>query len=129
MHPIGEAARRSGVGVETIRDYEREGIVPKPGRAASGRRLYSAAEIARLRFVRRCRDLGFTMADVRTLSALAEERGAPCGEVRAIGSLQLQAVRAKIAARQDLAAATEALLAARGPDDAPCPLLARLFAD
>lgn len=59
MFTIGKASEQSGVNIETIRYYEREGIVPKPGRSAGGRRLYSSDEIAKLRFVRRCRDLGF----------------------------------------------------------------------
>ncbi len=65
MFAIGEASRRSGVSVETIRYYEREGITAKPGRAANGRRLYSDAEISELAFIKRCRDLGFSLPDVR----------------------------------------------------------------
>ncbi|NCQ25511.1 MAG: MerR family transcriptional regulator, partial [Roseovarius sp.] len=56
MIAIGEAARQSGVAIETIRYYERAGIVPKPGRGANGRRAYTPEDVARLRFVRRCRD-------------------------------------------------------------------------
>src|SRR3546814_10034854 len=73
MHSIGEAARQSGVTVETIRYYERERIVPPPDRSASGRRLYDPAGIMRLRFVRRCRDLGLSIADIRTLLVFRSE--------------------------------------------------------
>lgn len=59
MIAIGEASRRSGVSIETIRYYERAGIISKPCRTESGRRSYCEAEIAELRFIRRCRDLGF----------------------------------------------------------------------
>ena len=67
MLPIGDAARQSGVTIETIRYYEREGVVPPPDRSASGRRLYDAAGIARLRFIKRCRDLGFSLSVTKTL--------------------------------------------------------------
>ena len=66
MFTIGKASEQSGVNIETIRYYEREGIVPKPGRSAGGRRLYSSDEIAKLRFVRRCRDLGFPISNIQT---------------------------------------------------------------
>ncbi|MGB7242767.1 MAG: MerR family transcriptional regulator, partial [Sulfitobacter sp.] len=72
MFTIGKASEQSGVNVETIRYYEREGIVPKPGRSAGGRRLYSNDEIAKLRFVRRCRDLGFPIAIIQTFLSLTD---------------------------------------------------------
>ncbi|UWQ32382.1 MerR family transcriptional regulator [Leisingera sp. M527] len=70
MTAIGEASRQSGVSVETIRYYEREGIVPKPQRAPNNRRLYSARDVGRLRFLKRSRDLGFPLADAKTLLVL-----------------------------------------------------------
>ena len=83
MLSIGEASKRSGVHIETIRYYEREGILPPAERTASGRRCYDPQAIARLRFfVRRCRDLGFPMAEMRALLALTGEE-TPCAEATA----------------------------------------------
>src|SRR3546814_1278083 len=97
MHSIGEAARQSGVTVETIRYYERERIVPPPDRSASGRRLYDPAGIMRLRFVRRCRDLGLSIADIRTLLVFCEEGGNACSDVQAISERHLDEIRSRIA--------------------------------
>ncbi|MCD9150154.1 MerR family transcriptional regulator [Pseudophaeobacter flagellatus] len=72
MIAIGEASRQSGIGIETIRYYEREGIVPKPERAANNRRLYSVHDVGRLRLLKKCRDLGFPLADAKTLIDLSE---------------------------------------------------------
>ena len=65
MATIGEASRRSGINIETIRYYEREGVVPRPGRSASGRRVYTDDEVAVLAFVKRCRDMGFPLSACR----------------------------------------------------------------
>ncbi len=65
MFAIGKASELSGVNIETIRYYEREGIVAKPDRSAAGRRLYTRDGIAKLRFVKRCRDLGFRLRSYR----------------------------------------------------------------
>lgn len=97
MIAIGEAARQSGVSIETIRYYEREGIVPRPARAENGRRLYAPQDVQRLRFIRRCRDLGFTMAGARALMALSEGREADCALARSITLEHLGEVRRRIA--------------------------------
>jgi MerR family mercuric resistance operon transcriptional regulator len=86
MFAIGEASRQSGVGIETIRYYEREGIVPKAERTASGRRVYCRDAIARLRFIRRCRDHGFSIADSRTLMALRKDNDTACAEAMEVGA-------------------------------------------
>src|SRR3546814_16082892 len=93
MYAIGGAARKSGVTVETIRYYERGRIVPPPDRSASGRRLYDPAGIMRLRFVRRCRDLGLSIADIRTLLVFCEEGGNACSDVQAISERHLDAIQ------------------------------------
>jgi MerR family mercuric resistance operon transcriptional regulator len=130
MSTIGEAARDSGVAVETIRYYERAGIVPKPPRSRTGRRVYGAPEIARLRLIRRCRDLGFPLADARALLGMAESGPAPCGEFRAVAESHLAEVRRK---RDDLAALERALgelvRSCNGGPAAECPALRALLAD
>lgn len=127
MHAIGTAARLSGVSIETIRYYEREGIVPKPMRAGNGRRLYDDEAIARLRFVRRCRDLGFPLGDVTALLEMAgREQG--CADVRRLGEQQLKAVRAKIADLIRLESALKQLIEPCATPQAPCPAIQSLFA-
>ncbi|NHB76520.1 MerR family transcriptional regulator [Rhodobacter calidifons] len=128
MFPIGEAARQSGVAVETIRYYEREGIVPRPGRSASGRRLYARSEIDRLRFVRRCRDLGFPIAEVRALLALAEGQGT-CSEAGRIARAQGDAIRRRVKELLRLEAALADLASACETGVTDCAMLRQLMAD
>jgi MerR family mercuric resistance operon transcriptional regulator len=129
MYAIGEAARQSGVTIETIRYYEREGIVPPPDRSASGRRLYDTAGIARLRFVKRCRDLGFPIAEIRTLLVLSNADGNACSDVRGISERHLSDVRAKIADLTRLESALESLIEQCNRGERQCPALRRLFTD
>jgi DNA-binding transcriptional MerR regulator len=132
MQAIGTAARLSGVHIETIRYYERAGILPEAERAASGRRLYDAAAIARLRFVKRCRDLGFSLADIRSLLALVsgqESSEGACEQVRRIGIEHLSDVRAKLADLAQLESALTALLHQCDSDRTECPALRQLFDD
>ena len=128
MHPIGAAARLSGVNIETIRYYERDGVLPPALRSRSGRRLYDADGVARLRFVRRCRDLGIPLDDVRTLLALSDDRRA-CGDVKAIGERHLGEVRAKITDLRRLEAALVELIEPCDTLQSGCPALRTLFAD
>ena len=129
MYSIGEAARRSGVAVETIRYYERASVVPLPDRAASGRRLYDSAGIARLRFVKRCRDLGFSIEDIRTLLALSKPGSKACSDVKRIGEGHLRDVREKIADLTRLESALAEMVAECGEQKPECPVLRQLFAD
>lgn len=94
--PIGTLAKRTDVPVETIRYYEREGLLAKPERSRGGYRLYRAADAERLRFIRRARDLGFSLDEVRQLLGLAD-RTAPCDDVRTLASAHLSDVRARLA--------------------------------
>jgi MerR family mercuric resistance operon transcriptional regulator len=129
MFAIGEASRRSGVSVETIRYYEREGIVPEPGRTTNGRRVYSDAEIAQLRFIKRCRELGFGIADAKALLALSEGTDADCGKVHEVGTKHLANVRSKISELTRLEAALEELVANCRLGSASCPMLENLKGD
>src|ERR1700741_4507457 len=71
---IGTVAKRAGVPIDTIRYYEREGLLPEPLRRASGYRSYNESAISRLRFIRRAKDLGFTLDEIRDLLALSADR-------------------------------------------------------
>ena len=83
---IGHLASATGTRVETIRHYERIGLLPKPGRSASNYRAYSSSDARRLGFIRHARGLGFDIAEVRSLLALADEPDRDCAEVDAIAT-------------------------------------------
>src|SRR6059036_4052267 len=94
---IGVLATHTGTNIETIRYYERVGLLPTPARSAGGYRLYGTDHLKRLTFIRRARALGFSIDEVRTLLKLADERKRPCAEVRVVAGAHLRDVRAKIA--------------------------------
>jgi len=71
---IGDLAKRAGAGIDTARFYEREGLLPQPHRQASGYRQYQPSDVARLRFIRRAKALGFTLSEIRELLALSGRR-------------------------------------------------------
>jgi Cu(I)-responsive transcriptional regulator len=94
---IGEAAKAAGTGAETIRYYEKIGLLPKPARTSGNYRSYGVLEVARLTFIRRARELGFSLDHVRTLLSLSDDRGKSCGEVDEIARAHLETVEQKIA--------------------------------
>jgi len=95
---IGELSRRTGCNIETIRYYERISLLPAPARSAGHYRVYDTADVRRLAFIRRARELGFTLDEVRALLALsANDRQDTCAQVRELAAGHLAEVRAKIA--------------------------------
>ena len=92
---IGRIAARADVGIDTIRFYERRGLLPEPSRTESGYRLYPPATISRLNFIRRAKALGFSLDEIATLLAL-QDTGGPKAEVKAITHRKLEQVEAKI---------------------------------
>jgi MerR family mercuric resistance operon transcriptional regulator len=127
---IGELSRRTGCNIETIRYYERVCMLPPPPRSASRYRLYAAGDVHRLTFVRRARESGFSLDEVRALLALSVDTGREtCVEVRELAASHLADVRAKIA---DLRAMERALADAvrrcDAGDPAGCPLIDALSA-
>lgn len=99
---IGDLAKDSGVKVVTIRYYENIGLMPPPARSTGNYRRYSIAARQRLAFIRRCRDLGFTLNQVRELLALASEKSMPCAKVKRIATEHRAAVAEKLAALKQL---------------------------
>lgn len=93
---IGLVARRTGATVPTVRYYEEIGLLPAASRTASGQRSYDEATVRRLVFIRRCRDFGFSIDQVRELVGLVDEPDRPCVEVRDIAASHLQQVRRKL---------------------------------
>jgi DNA-binding transcriptional MerR regulator len=95
--PIGTLARRAGCSVPTIRYYEEIGLLPAAARSEAGRRVYGEAAVRRLAFVRRCRDFGFSIEQVRELAALIDHPERPCAEARDVAAVHLQQVRERLA--------------------------------
>lgn len=94
---IGEIAKATGTNVETVRYYERIGLLPRPERTSANYRSYAPSHIDRLSFIRHARGLGFDIADIRSLLDLADQPERDCGQVDRIASGHLQAVEKKIA--------------------------------
>ena len=109
MITIGKLSAATGVNVETIRYYERAGLVTPPARTEGNYRSYTEADVKRLRFIRRTRDLGFPVEQVRALLGISGQLGGDCGVVEAIATEHLVEVDRKIgdlqALRRELAAA------------------------
>lgn len=126
---IGLLAHRSGVHLETIRYYERVGLLDPPARTAAGHRRYGAAAVARLRFIRRARALGFPLDDVRDLLRLSarpagRSSAEACGEAEMIAARQLEAVRRRRAELQKVEAAlAETVAGCRSGGQGACPLI------
>lgn len=93
---IGKVANETGVGIETIRFYEREGLIPEPPRRDSGYRQYPPATIDRIRFIKRARDLGFTLAEIKELLGLSVGPNTTCADVKQKALEKMKTVDAKI---------------------------------
>ena len=93
---IGEAARVSGCHIETIRYYERAGLLLAPARTGSGYRHYSDAQVQRLRFITRGRELGFSLDEIRSLLALADDESLSCGDVDRLARHHLEEIRDRV---------------------------------
>lgn len=122
---IGELSKRTGCNIETVRYYERIGLLPIPGRGAGRYRLYDAADVRRLAFIRRARDLGFTLNAVRSLLILAGDgQDIACMEVRELAAGHLAAVRAKIADLQSMERVlTDAVQRCAAGERPGCPII------
>src|SRR5579872_4294701 len=127
---IGELSRRAGCNIETIRYYERVGLLPHPARSTARYRLYEEADIGRLVFVRRARELGFTLKQVCALLALAAGHGRDaCTEARELAAGNLAEVRAKIADLRALERVlSDAVRRCDAGEHAGCPVIATLSA-
>jgi DNA-binding transcriptional MerR regulator len=122
---IGELAQRAGVGIDTVRYYEREGLLPPPQRLASGYRVYAQDDVLRLRFVRRAKALGFTLPEIRDLLTLSSHRDDDMGGMKAAATAKLADVETKLAELARIRAGLE-LLVASCPGHgalAQCPIL------
>jgi MerR family mercuric resistance operon transcriptional regulator len=121
---VGDAARLSGVHLETIRYYERIRLIPPAGRGSGGRRLFTEAEVHRLGFIRQARDMGFSQDEVRALLALSAGEVVSCGEVKAIAERHLAATRRRLGDLRKLERLLAATVAQCSGGTAPvCPVI------
>ncbi|MBR1024729.1 helix-turn-helix domain-containing protein [Bradyrhizobium viridifuturi] len=123
-----ELARRTGANLETVRYYEKVGLLPPPPRTASGYRSYDGAHERRLGFVLRARELGFSLEEIRALLRLVDEREQPCAEARGLAATHLADVRAKITDLKRMERVLKDVVAQCGDGMRPdCPLIETLF--
>jgi Hg(II)-responsive transcriptional regulator len=125
---IGQLAKRAGVGVPTLRFYERKGLVAPPARRASGYRLYDREAELRVRFIRQAQELGFSLFEVSELLALRRNKSGSCADVRAKAAQKIAAIDAKLKNLRQIRRALSELVDAC-PGDAPraeCPILEAL---
>ena len=125
---IGKLATRAGVGVETIRFYERKGLLPEPPRTLSGYREYPGSAVAHVRFIRRAKELGFTLREISELLDLKIAPGTSCAEIRNRARVKIGDIEKKVRSLEVMRAALEKLAAdcpAEGPTS-ECPILEAL---
>jgi MerR family gold-responsive transcriptional activator of gol and ges genes len=124
---IGQAARASGVSAKMIRHYEETGLIPPAQRTAAGYRTYGATDVQVLRFVRRARDLGFSMATIAELLGLWRDKARHSADVKRLACEQIDGLARKIADLQAMVATLQHLVQSCAGDDRPdCPILDRL---
>jgi len=124
----GVIAARTGINIETICYYERVGLLPEPPRSQGGHRLYANSHLKRLVFIRRCRELGFSLEEVRALLVLVDGGSYTCGEVEALTSAHLDEVRRKLADLKRLEKVLKEMVARCAGGEVPeCPVIEALF--
>lgn len=122
---IGRVARGAGLAIDTVRYYEREGLIEKPARSAAGYRHYGPEVVARLRFIRQAKELGFTLSEIRELLALKVAPGKSCADVKARAEAKIADVEQRIAQLNRMKRALVKLAnscSGRGPTS-ECPIL------
>jgi len=126
---IGEAAEVSGVTAKMIRHYEAIGLIPAAGRTGAGYRTYGPKDLSTLAFIRRARDLGFSIAQIRELLALWQDRARASADVKRIAGAHIDEMKAKMRLLKEMVRTLEHLSAHCHGDGRPdCPILDRLAA-
>lgn len=127
-YSIGQLAKAAGVNVETIRYYERQGLITQPPKPAQGYRTYPKATLARILFIKRAQELGFTLEEIANLLVLGESH---CSEVQELAEGKLVSVRAKINDLRRLERVLEDLIAQcrSNPYSTACPIVESLQPD
>lgn len=125
---VGQVAREAGVGIETVRFYEREGLLPAPPRTPSGYRQYTPATVEQLQFIQRAKELGFSLRETQELLALRSDDSATPADAHARAAAKVEEISAKIRDLETMRAQLSTLLVrcARRESDAACPILVAL---
>jgi MerR family transcriptional regulator, mercuric resistance operon regulatory protein len=127
-YAIGAASKQTGCHIETIRYYERIGLLATPSRSASGYRRYALEHLKRLMFVRRARDLGFTLDEIRRLLRLADRRERTCTQARNLATAHLRDVQVKMKDLRAMERVLKQMIARCADGTLPdCPLIEALF--
>ena len=126
---IGQLAKNANVNRETIRYYERRGLIPEPPRNKSGHREYSLEEVRRTEFIKRCQALGFSLKEISELLSLRVEPGTTCGDVKARVEIKIADVEKRIETLENIRAALlnmSSKCMGKGPVG-QCPILEELY--
>src|SRR3954449_4548964 len=125
MMKIGEIAKRSGIGIETIRYYEREGLLLEPERRPSGYRQYDESSVERLEYISRAKELGFTLAEIRELLELSFAAHAGCDHIRQRAEVKITDIEIKIRSLQKMRRSLRSIVHQCKTKDSPhdCPLV------
>ncbi len=124
---IGEASKTSGVSAKMIRYYEQTGLVPPARRTSSGYRVYSEPDIHRLHFIRRARDLGFSVAEISDLLSLWNDKSRQSSHVKRLAQTHIVELQQKISGLQQMAGTLQTLIDCCAGDERPdCPILENL---
>lgn len=125
MLRIGEVARKSQIGVETIRFYEREGLIELPGRNASGYRQYSESVVRQIVFVKQAQTLGFTLKEIGELTKLKNARDTRCTSIKWTAKAKISEIQQKIDALERMKTALQPLVAQCKSSDpiVDCPII------
>lgn len=125
-----ELARRTGCNLETIRYYERIGLLPDPPRTPAGYRVYSTHHVSRLRFILRGRELGFPIDDLRSLLSMVDGNDYSCGDIHAMTTAHLKSVRDRLRDLQRLERTLSAIAdKCSGGTTPDCPIIDEMLAD
>lgn len=125
---IGALSEQTGCNIETIRYYEREGLLPNPPRTEGGHRVYDEEHLKRLTFIRRSRELGFTLEEVRGLLRMVDGEHDTCAQVKSLTLDHLEDVRGKLADLKKLEKVLKQLAGRCTGDETPdCPIVEALF--
>ena len=125
---IGKVARHAGVGVETVRFYEREGLIEEPPRRQSGYRQYPEETVSRIRFIRRAKELGFSLKEIKELLSLRASPESRCADIQRRAETKIKDIEQKVRTLQRMKKALVKLTVAcrgRGPVS-ECPILEAL---
>ncbi len=129
-YAIGVMSRKTGVNIETIRYYERSEILPKPDRTPGGNRQYNHDQLKRLTFIKRCRELGFSIAEIRSLFEMVDGRDFTCSEVHDMTVSHLTNVKKKMADLKRMEFTLKNMVTECSSGDVPnCPIIDTLFAN